>query len=111
MSAPLNKMDFAVFGEDAQQDPVTGRLFESGLGSQPREVQAARFLREEAAERDRPKEGESCSYSGRAYDCSVGALPKSVQTEQFFAELPDEVKARWFAKAETLAAVQPAGKA
>lgn len=107
----LSKMDFAVFGEDAQQDPVTGRLFESGLGSQPRQVQAARFLREQAAERDKAREGDSCPYSGRPYDCSVGALPKSVQTEQFFAELSPAVKAQWFARAEALAAVEPAGKA
>jgi hypothetical protein len=111
MSQPLNKMDFAVFGEDAQVDPATGRLFESGLGCQPREVQASRFLREQAAENDRPKEGESCPYSGRPYDRSVGALPKSVQTTQFFAELPDAVKAQWFSRAEALAAAEPAGKA
>jgi hypothetical protein len=110
MSEPLNKMDFAVFGEDAQVDPVTGRLFESGLGCQPRAVQAARFLREHAAENDRPKEGDSCPYSGRPLDCSVGALPKSIQIERFFNELPEPEKARWFARAEALVAASPAGR-
>jgi hypothetical protein len=111
MPEPLNKMDMAVFGHDASRDPVTGRCFETGLGCLSRPAQAAMFLREAAAENDRPKEGDACPYSGRPLDCSVGALPKSVQIERFFNELPEAEKADWFARAEALAAVEPAGKA
>jgi hypothetical protein len=108
---PLNVRDKLVFGEDATQCPRTGRAYESGSGALTHQEQTAMFLREQAAEDDRPKEGESCPYSGRPFDCSVGALPKSVQTEQFFEELPPEVKAQWFARAEALAVAVPAGKA
>jgi hypothetical protein len=97
--------------EPIERDEKTGRPFERGSGAQSRAEQSARFAREQTAEDDRPKEGESCPYSGRPFDCSIGALPKSVQTEQFFNELPDEVKAEWFARAEKLAATVPAGRA
>jgi hypothetical protein len=108
---PLTKTEKLIFGEDAVRDGSSGRIFETGIGSQSIAVQKARFLAEQAAENDRPKEGDSCPYSGRPYDCSVGALPKSIQTEKFFAELPDDVKNEWFAHAEKLAATIPAGKA
>jgi hypothetical protein len=97
--------------EPIERDAATGRPFERGSGAQSHAEQSARFAREESAEDDRPKEGESCPYSGRPFDCSIGALPKSAQTEQFFAELPDEVKAKWFARAEKLAATVTAGSA
>jgi hypothetical protein len=108
---PMRKQDLLTFGAGAEKDAATGRYFERGSGSLPRHEQAALFLREQAAERDKPKEGDACPYSGRPYDCSIGALPKSVQTEQFFAELPDSVKAEWFAQAEKLAAIQTQGTA
>lgn len=111
MLEPLNKMDQAVFGIDATRCPKTGRIFETGSGCQSKEEQTARFRAEQAAENDRPREGDACPYSGRPYDCSSGALPKSIQTEIFFEQLPDEVKAKWFARAEALAATAPAGKA
>jgi hypothetical protein len=98
--------------EPIERDAATGRPFERGSGAQSHAEQSARFAREQAAEDDRPKESESsCPYSGRPFDCSIGALPKSVQTEQFFNELPDAVKAQWFARAEKLAATVPAGRA
>jgi hypothetical protein len=106
-----NKQDMLVFGTGAERDEATGRYFERGSGALPRQEQTAMFLRQQAVERDRPKEGDACPYSGRPYDCSIGALPKSAQTEQFFAELPDSVKAQWFAKAEALAAIEPQGRA
>jgi hypothetical protein len=75
------------------------------------EQQTAMFLREQAAEFDRPKEGESCSQTGRPYDCSIGALPKSIQSARFLEELPPALKAQRQVNFAALAAVQAGGRA
>lgn len=111
MTATLNAQDKLVFGHDAERCARTGRIFESGSGAQSRQEQSERFLREQAAENDRPKEGDYCLQTGRAYDCSVGALSKSQQTAGFLAELPPAVKAQRQADADALLTVEPVGRA
>jgi hypothetical protein len=108
---PLNQQEKLVFGADATRCPITSRVYESGSGARSQQEQTERFIAEQAAENDRPKEGEACRFSGRPFDCSIGALPKSVQTERFFAELPPEVQKQWFARAEALAATAAQGNA
>jgi hypothetical protein len=107
----VNKRDLLVFGHDAARCPTTGRFFENGSGALPRNEQTAMFLREQAIEADRPKEGDSCPQTGRAYECGVGALSKTRQTEIFLGELSPAAKAQRQASANALAAIEPAGRA
>jgi hypothetical protein len=101
--------DKLTFGHDAKRCPKTNRIYEQGSGCLSHPEQTKMFLAEQAAEK--PREGDFCPYSGQPLDCSVGALPKIVQIERLFADLPDEVKAQWFARAASLQAIDPAGTA
>jgi hypothetical protein len=38
---PLLPIEIAIYGADAQVDPETGFVFETGLGSHPRHIQTA----------------------------------------------------------------------
>jgi hypothetical protein len=40
---PVTKAEKRVYGEDAERDPMSGFIFETGSGSHPRHVQAALF--------------------------------------------------------------------
>ena len=106
-----NKRELLVFGHDAARCPMTGRFFENGSGALPRNEQTQMFLREQAIEEDRPKEGESCPQTGRPYSAGSGALPKSVQRLNFLSELSPALKAQRQASANALAAIEPAGRA
>lgn len=106
-----NKRDLLVFGHDAERCRTTGRFFKSGSGALPRNEQTQMFLREQAIEHDRSKEGESCPQTGRPYQCGVGALSKTQQTANFLSELSPAAKAQRQASANALAAVEPAGRA
>jgi hypothetical protein len=106
-----HKHEALVFGADAERCPTTGRFFENGSGALPRNEQTQMFLRQQAIEHDRPKEGESCPQTGRPYQCGVGALSKTQQTANFLSELSPAAKAQRQASANALAAVEPAGRA
>jgi hypothetical protein len=114
MTGPLSDTEQLVFGQSSR-DPVSGRVFEVGRGSLPKEIQQARFLQEQAAAKrfddDQPKEGERCSQTNREFDASIGCLSKTRQTEQFLQEMPEEFTAQRRANFEALLAAEPAGKA
>jgi hypothetical protein len=83
---PLTEIEKLIYGHDAVRDPVTGRVFEQGLHSSPRDVQAAGFAREAAAAADRPKEGERDEISGRSFEVGSGSPGKAAQRAQFARE-------------------------
>jgi hypothetical protein len=109
--APLNELEKAIFGHDAVRDPVTGEIFEQGLHSLPRDVQAAAFLQASKRTDDMSAEGERCAQTGREFECGSGALGKAAQSRNFLNDLPPADRARRATAAAALAAIEPAGKA
>jgi len=109
--AEPEKFTALVFGQGFERCPKTGRPFERGSGALSKAEQTARFIREAAAEADKPKRGERDLQTGREFDCSVGALPKSVQTARFLDQLSPAQKALRRANFEALVAIAPAGSA
>jgi hypothetical protein len=97
--------------EPVERCAATGRPYERGHGAQSHAEQSARFIREQAAEADRPKEGEFDLQTGQPFDCSIGALPKSVQAAEFLAQAPPEFKARRREAFEAFRAIEPQGSA
>lgn len=47
---PIRYIDRIVFGENAERCQITGRVYETGIGSMPREVQIMNFIREAPTE-------------------------------------------------------------
>jgi hypothetical protein len=103
--------DKSVFGERIERCELSGRPFETGRGSLPREQQTAMFVQEAEYLADRPKDGEICPQTGREFYCAIGAPSKTIQTKKFLDELSPAQKAQRQAAFEALRDAVPAGKA